>query len=62
MKQAEVVTEVAKPPAPCPDCKVGTLHVTMITDAKAESSTAARCLITVLRISIPVEVRPRQQP
>ncbi len=36
MKQAEVVTEIQKPPTQCPDCKGGKLHLTMITDAQAK--------------------------
>jgi hypothetical protein len=33
MKQAEVI-DIAKPPRPCPKCKVGTMRVTMITDCE----------------------------
>ena len=32
MKRAEVVQEIRKPPTRCPECKVGTMHVTTITD------------------------------
>ena len=33
MKQQAVVTEIARPPMPCPACKIGQLHLTKITDS-----------------------------
>ena len=34
MKKEEIVPDIARPPRPCPKCKVGTMRVTMITDGR----------------------------
>jgi len=36
MKQAEVITELQKAPMPCPACKVGSMHLTTITDSSGK--------------------------
>ena len=33
MKRAQRVTEIAKPPIPCPACKTGKMRLTQITDS-----------------------------